>query len=156
MKKHPMPTDSLPADRGRSPTYDVGYSRPPVETRFRKGSSGNPRGRPKGSKSAKALLELALSAPVTITEGGMPKVIEQRTALFKALVAKAIKGDTRSAALVIKLMDQFGMSVPAHVPITTIVRQIVVSCTQTNACGRCRVSSSFWAQRRPTTKTHTV
>ena len=105
---------------------DAVYSRPPVETRFRKGSSGNPRGRPKGSKSAKARLELALSAPVTINEGGTPKVIEQRTALFKALVAKAIKGDTRSAALVIKLMDQFGMSVPAHDPITTIVRQTVV------------------------------
>jgi hypothetical protein len=55
-------------------------------------------------------------APVTITERGMPKAVEQRTPLCKALVAKAIKGDTRSAALVIKLMDQFGLGVPAHDP----------------------------------------
>lgn len=28
------------------PEYKVGYRRPPVETRFKKGQSGNPRGRP--------------------------------------------------------------------------------------------------------------
>lgn len=33
------------------PGYDVGYGRPPEETRFKKGQSGNPRGRPKGSKT---------------------------------------------------------------------------------------------------------
>lgn len=111
----------------RASPYRVGYGTPPRETRFRKGRSGNPRGRPKGAKSAKSLLDQALSAPVTISEGGRTRVVEQRTALFKSLVAKAIKGDARAAALVVRLMDQFGAGTrdASHVPITTIRRVIV-------------------------------
>lgn len=105
--------------------YAVGYGKPPVTTRFQKGSSGNPRGRPKGKKSTRALLEMALSAPVTIIEGGEQKVIQQRQALFKSLVAKAIKGDPRSIALVVKLMHELGVAVPEHEPITRIIRTIV-------------------------------
>ncbi|QDY99434.1 hypothetical protein FQ775_03055 [Nitratireductor mangrovi] len=110
-----------------SPGYEVGYGKPPKSTRFTKGRSGNPKGRPKGSKSAKSLLEQALSAPVTINEGGATRVIEQRMALFKSLVARAIKGDARAAALVVKLMEQFDRNAPdeKHEPITVIERRIV-------------------------------
>lgn len=80
--------DKLPAADDVTDAYDVGYAKPPVETRFRKGQSGNPKGRPKGSRTVKSLLELALSAPITIVEGGQQKVIEQRAALFKALSRK--------------------------------------------------------------------
>ncbi|HEY8129410.1 MAG TPA: DUF5681 domain-containing protein [Hyphomicrobium sp.] len=34
-----------------SPPYDIGYGKPPVKTRFRKGQSGNPKGRGKGSRN---------------------------------------------------------------------------------------------------------
>jgi len=43
--------------------YEVGYGRPPKATRFKPGCSGNPKGRPKGSKAPKTLLEEALSSP---------------------------------------------------------------------------------------------
>jgi hypothetical protein len=129
MRRDEEPSAEGNGDDKPSPAspYPVGYGKPPRETRFRKGHSGNPRGRPKGEKSAKSLFDQALSAPVTISEGGRMRVVEQRTALFKALVAKAIKGDARAAALVVRLMNQFGFGAndEAHLPITTIRRVIV-------------------------------
>jgi hypothetical protein len=111
---------------GTNRGYEIGYRKPPKATQFRKGRSGNPRGRPKGSKSAQSLLEQALAAPVAISEGGTTRIIEQRMALFKSLVARAIKGDARAAALVVRLMEQFGRSSPPdHQPITVIERRIV-------------------------------
>src|SRR4051812_4337181 len=50
--------------------YDVGYGRPPKATRFRKGQSGNPRGRPKGAQGLRSLLEAALAQQITVSEGG--------------------------------------------------------------------------------------
>lgn len=47
-------------------------------------------------------------------------------AMFKSLVARAIKGDTRAAALVVRLMDQFDLDkTPGHQPVTLIKRIIV-------------------------------
>src|SRR5262245_4838454 len=41
-----------PADSSTEPDeYKVGYGKPPKDTQFRKGQSGNPKGRPKGSKN---------------------------------------------------------------------------------------------------------
>jgi chorismate mutase len=62
---------------------------------------------------------------VTITEAGRTVTIEQRVALFKALVARAIKGDTRSAALVIRLMEQSGSHREPQQRITRIERVII-------------------------------
>ena len=51
--------------------YKVGYKKPPLHTRFRKGQSGNPRGRPRGSKNLSTLLTDALNEPVVVTEDGL-------------------------------------------------------------------------------------
>jgi len=118
-----------PSPRGwRNEGYEVGYGKPPQSSRFQKGRSGNPKGRPKGSRSAKSLLEQALAAPITISEGGTTKVVEQRMALFKAMVARAIKGDARSAALVVRLMEQLQLTerTEAHEPVT-LIRRIIVA-----------------------------
>ena len=42
--------------------YEVGYGKPPLHTRFQKGKSGNPKGRPRGKKNMSTLLSTALNA----------------------------------------------------------------------------------------------
>ena len=101
--------------------YEVGYGKPPQEARFTPGQSGNTRGRPKGRKSPRALLERALSAPITITENGRARSVQQRDVLFRSLIGKALKGDAGSTALLVKLMEKRGLD-REHEPITTIER----------------------------------
>jgi uncharacterized protein DUF5681 len=44
--------------------YEVGYGKPPLHTRFQKGKSGNPKGRPRGKKNMSTLLSTALNASI--------------------------------------------------------------------------------------------
>jgi hypothetical protein len=57
------------------PSYEVGYKKPPLHARFKKGQSGNPRARPKRSKDFAALLTEILNEKVTVTENGQPRQI---------------------------------------------------------------------------------
>lgn len=83
--------------------YAVGYRKPPEHTRFKKGQSGNPKGRPKGAKSTSTLFDKALSKKITATEDGQTVVMTKREALFIGLVNRAIKGDQRAAETILKL-----------------------------------------------------
>ena len=51
----------MPSDKESD--YEVGYGKPPRHSRFVKGRSGNPRGRPPGTKNLKTLLSEALKSP---------------------------------------------------------------------------------------------
>ena len=57
------------------PDYRVGYKKPPLHARFKKGKSANPRGRPRGSKNLSTLLDDALNEPVVVTENGKSRRI---------------------------------------------------------------------------------
>jgi len=63
--------------------YEVGYGKPPRHTRFKKGQSGNPRGRPCGSKNLSSLLSEALNEPVIVAENGRRRKISKRQAIIK-------------------------------------------------------------------------
>jgi hypothetical protein len=48
----------------KTSNYEVGYGKPPVRTRFQKGTSGNPKGFPKGEKKLKFVLLRLLAMPI--------------------------------------------------------------------------------------------
>lgn len=72
---------------------EVGYGKPPRKTRFQKGRSGNPKGRPKGTLNVATVLERTLREPVVINENGQRKTITKMRAAVKQLVNKAASGD---------------------------------------------------------------
>lgn len=75
----------------------VGYKKAPKEHQFKKGKSGNPKGRPKGSHTFKAILEKELETEINISENGEPCDVTKKEALVKKLIAKALLGDLKVA-----------------------------------------------------------
>jgi hypothetical protein len=82
--------------------YEVGYRKPPEHTRFKKGQSGNPKGRPKGSQNTKTLFRDELNKKVTVRAGGHRKQISKREAVISQLINKALGGHDRSIKLTLE------------------------------------------------------
>ena len=76
--------------------YQVGYGKPPRHTGFQKGRSGNPKGRPKGSKNLATLLTEALDEKVQVTEDGKRRRVTKRELVIKQLVNKSASADLRA------------------------------------------------------------
>ena len=74
-------------------TYDVGFGKPPKPSQFRKGFSGNPKGRPKGRRNLATVLERALQEKVIINENGVRRTVTKLEAAVKQLVNQAASGD---------------------------------------------------------------
>lgn len=83
----------------------TGYKNPPKKTRFKKGQSGNPKGRPKGAKGLKSILEDILNQRVVITEGRKKREISKLEAMVMQMVNSAAKGDHRAQQQVLTLIQ---------------------------------------------------
>ena len=87
--------------------YEIGYGKPPKSTRFRKGSSGNPRGRPLKKRTLLAeTIEKALTATITYDEGGVVKNATFDDAGIKMLRDRALAGDIDAAKHLLDLIKQ--------------------------------------------------
>lgn len=84
--------------------YDVGYGKPPRHSRFKPGTSGNPRGRPKGARNLKTELVEELSEKIKIKERGQTRTVSKQRAMLKSLTAKAVHGDARAANVILGLV----------------------------------------------------
>ena len=96
----------------------VGYGHPPKQTRFQKGRSGNPRGRPKGALNLATALARTLKEPVVITEQGRKTTITKFEAAVKQLVNKAASGEARAIAHLLAVVQVVENHVDAHAPAT--------------------------------------
>lgn len=100
--------DTLSALPSSAGDYEVGYGKPPKHSRFQPGQSGNPRGRPRGSKNRqdviglerlkKIVLEEAYRE-VTVADGSGTVRVPVAQAVVRTMAVKAAKGDHRSQRL---------------------------------------------------------
>jgi len=84
--------------------YEIGYKKPPKQTQFQAGHSGNPNGRPKGLKNLATDLQEELEQKILITEANKSHTVTKQRAMIKTLFAKALKGETRAANVLIGLI----------------------------------------------------
>ncbi|MEQ8708819.1 MAG: DUF5681 domain-containing protein [Rhodospirillales bacterium] len=94
--------------------YDVGYGRPPEETRFKPGRSGNPRGRPRGSRNKKPALneerlkEIILEEAyrrITVRDGHRNVSVPMAQAIVRSMAVNAVKGQHRAQRLFAEMLS---------------------------------------------------
>lgn len=76
--------------------YDVGYGRPPKATQFKKGQSGNPKGRAKGSMNLETILNKAANEMARITVNGVPRMVPKMEVAITQAVNQAASGNLKA------------------------------------------------------------
>jgi hypothetical protein len=87
----------------------VGYKRPPKRTQFKKGQSGNPKGRPKKAMDIVSIVDRTLGETVAIREGDSLRHMSIKEATMFAQISKAMRGDQSAVAAIMKLADRHGL-----------------------------------------------
>jgi hypothetical protein len=95
---------------GSDPSDPVGYKKPPGRTRFKKGRSGNPNGRPRRLQpnGDGQVLFWALEWPVTIKVNGKKKCVTAREAIVEVMLREAAKGDLKAMDCIRRLAKAQG------------------------------------------------
>jgi hypothetical protein len=93
MSKTHLPPDSA----------DIGPGRPPQDSRFKPGQSGNPKGRPKGRMNLRTVIDRELRRIITVTEDGKPRRLTTQEVIVRRLAHEGIKGRHQSTELLMRL-----------------------------------------------------
>ena len=99
--------------------YEVGYGKPPRHTRFTKGQSGNPRGRPPGTKNLRTLLSEALNETVIVTENGGRRKVTKRQAIITQLVNRSATADFRAIKILLDIVRDIERQTEQKAPETS-------------------------------------
>lgn len=92
---------AMPEGAGRD--YEVGRGKPPKHTQFKKGQSGNPKGRPRGAKGLATLARETMTEKMPVRAGGVEKKMARIEALIFRMFESAMKGNMRAAAELFRL-----------------------------------------------------
>lgn len=101
-----MPKDETP--------YEVGYGKPPKSGQFAKGKSGNPNGRPKGSKNLASIVLRESRQPVRVNGPRGARIVTKAQAAVMQLGTKAALGDLRATREFLPLIQRAEEAVNAE------------------------------------------
>jgi len=89
-------------------TPKTGYMNPPEHTRFKKGKSGNPQGRPRKPKDINTVLHQVLNRKVRVNN--IEQKMPIRDALIWTLRGLALQGDKQALTLQRRIIEQAGLT----------------------------------------------
>ncbi len=108
-----QPKLKMPA-QPREPGYEIGYAKPPADTRFKAGKSGNPKGRPRGAKNKRPalnderlkgiILEEAYRN-ITVRDGHRSVSVPMAQAVVRSMAVNAAKGQHRAQRLFAEMLS---------------------------------------------------
>ena len=89
--------------KGKRGDYEVGYKKPPKKHQFPPGTSGNPKGKPKGCRNFSTDMKDTLKELVSVTKGGKRTTVSTQHAALLRLREKALSGNARALDRIIEL-----------------------------------------------------
>jgi hypothetical protein len=97
--------------------YEVGYRKPPKHTQFKRGQSGNTKGRPKEKKSEPTNIAAILSEPLTVRKAGTTRKMSPFEVGVRQLVKQALSKNGLKATLAFfKVCETYGIFAPLPLP----------------------------------------
>lgn len=112
-----MSVDNTRRSGGRSSNdlqarnYEIGYGKPPRQHQFKKGTSGNPKGRRKGARNEATILRELMEQKVEVRQSGKTRKFIVLEALLRKLVDDAFKNNHNAMKLV---LDRYRSIAAAH------------------------------------------
>jgi hypothetical protein len=92
-------------EKDDNPRDEVGYKKPPRNSQFQRGRSGNPSGRPKGALNLETILKRNLNAKVVINENGVRKKVTKLEAAMMQLANKSATGDSTATRQLLTVLS---------------------------------------------------
>lgn len=90
--------------------YEVGYKKPPKHTQFKKGQSGNKKGRPKGTKNLVQHLKSIFDEKISVRDSaGNVRIMSKSEAMLQNLMNNAMAGDPKAITAIINITKSMGL-----------------------------------------------
>lgn len=89
--------------------WETGYLKPPADTRFQPGQSGNRKGRPKGRKNFRTVMETVITETVPVNDGGRRRKMPKLEVVVRQVTKKAMAGDLKATDLLLKQAGGLGL-----------------------------------------------
>lgn len=92
----------------------VGYRRPPKSGQFKKGVSGNPGGRPRGSRNMRSVFRDVMRQKISVTENGKTRRIPALEVMLRRLANEAMRSDPRALRLILPMIERYADATEAE------------------------------------------